>query len=154
MSDPGFRRWFDAAVAAAGEKLSPGGAARRAAMRTELAQAVVRTRRRRQAVRGAAAGLAAAILLAVAFGAGGTGRGPEEQVRSTSGGRAVALEVVRDDPGIVARLAAPNALRAAVPVDDRELLRLLHEAGRPTGFVRVADRAFATDAVVDPVVTE
>lgn len=147
-----FERWFDEALAEQPATLSPTGAARRDALRTALQGAVVRRRRTRRALR---AGAAAALLAALAwFAWPATIRAPLVPA-PPSDRLSIAhadFVVVCDDPGIVARCAAPaSALAAETWVDDDALLDLLARAGRPTGLLRTGRRVVLTEDVVDPL---
>ena len=123
--------------------LTATGLARRTAMGEILQAAVVSRRRRRVAFRWAGA-TALALVLALLLSPGispGTGRAELKHV---------AFEIVRDDPGILARYAArPSAIPAETWIEDDELLDLLRSADRPTGLIRIDDRVILTGDVTD-----
>jgi hypothetical protein len=137
MSD--FEDLFDRALAEEPVALSPAGAARREALRGTLERGVVRRRRGRAAVRWGVAAMLVAATLPTAL------RGPDWTPTPISpappAGRVAYadLEVVRDDPGVLARCA----------VDDTELLTTLAAADRPTGLIRVPGRVILTADVLD-----
>src|SRR5690606_14339661 len=137
---------------------TPGAAAlaRKAAMQALLLAEVRRRPRRRGVLRAAAAAALVLAALALAF------RRPERAPRAHAlrhvdfaavgapGARwSFDYAAVPDDGKALARFTAQRTLPAEIFVDDDELLHLLAAAGRPTGLVRVGDRAFVTDDIVD-----
>ena len=128
--------------------LSRGGRTRREALRTALEGAVVARRRRRTAARFATAAIAVAVLalwIRADF-AGSAPAGESGAVARADGLRLrnAVLEVVRNDPRVIARATVREPLAADTWIDDDELLRLLRAAGRPTGLVRSGDRVILT----------
>ena len=153
-------------------RLSPEGEARRGAMLETLRAEAVRMGRVRRVRRRAGAGVAVAALLGAGVWAvviAQSGRVP--LAPSGPGGAEIASAPDAPDPGDDAasrvrvdvvrsgmstdRVAAMTS-RAVVPVervsiDDRELLDILAEAGRPTGLVRTGDgRVWLTSNVTGP----
>ena len=123
--------------------LSAAGAARRAGMLPVLMREAVLRGRRRVAWRGAAAATLAAGLLVASLV-------PPHSPAPPAAVPGVRIEIVRDDPGILARLAPPSP---PVPpetwVDDDQLLSLLASAERSTGLIRTSGRVILTAAVTD-----
>jgi hypothetical protein len=126
--------------------LSPAGEARREAMLRDLKAAVTRRRRQRMALRVAALGGAACLLLAAVL----PGR-PEAPRRWPAAGEAVRterpapllelanarLEMVRDSAGILERVAVGDRpISPSTFTDDEGLLASLAAAERPAGLVR------------------
>ena len=138
--------------------LSPGGNARRAAMRSRLTAAVARRRRTRTGARAAAAlAVMIAIVWAVLPSEGLDLPGPaprqlaNQQTTPPDRTRYADIATVRDDPTVVARLLVSRSLSRELFIDDDELLRRLRAAGRPTGLLRTADRFLLTSDVTDPL---
>ena len=137
-----------------GEKirLSAAGVARREAMLHDLKVAVVRRRRHRAATRwGGLTALAAVLVLALCWSAvRGTRTGAPARQEAVFKANAfslqhpelsnVRLEVIRDEPGLLARSW----------VGDDELLALLAAAHHPAGLIRVEGRVILTgEEIVD-----
>ncbi len=59
-------------------------------------------------------------------------------------GRVIRVEMVKDDPGIVARYAAAGSGGRVADIDDAELMRLMEEMGKPTGLVKTAGKVMLT----------
>ncbi|TVQ59839.1 MAG: hypothetical protein EA379_09735 [Phycisphaerales bacterium] len=139
-------------------RLSPEGVARRGAMLDALCAETVRIGRARRVRRRATVGVAIAALLGMGVwaatlipttrapitphGAGEIAAAPEAPGDTDSAPSSVRVDVVRS--GMAADRVAALTSRVVVPVervsiDDRELLDILEEAGRPTGLVRTAD---------------
>jgi hypothetical protein len=107
-------------------------------LRQLVAEVAARGRRRLVLRGGAAAALAAGLLL---FDLAAPARAPAHGVR---------IELVRDDGGVMARLAPPAPpVAAGTWVDDDQLLALLASAGRATGLIRARGRVLLTVEVTD-----
>lgn len=149
-----FERWFRDAVAERSSPLSEAGAARRQAMRVALTGVVVRRRRLRRAGRGAAALALLAGVVWLAWWSSGTATPVAEQQDVVHDAAPtlhhIALEIVADDPDILARCAAPSReLPPETWIDDQQLLQLLRDADRPTGLLRRGNRVELTEDVTD-----
>lgn len=66
--------------------------------------------------------------------------GPEEEAE----GRGIRVEVVKHDPGIMARYAAGREGERVAEIDDVELMRLMEEMGKPTGIVKTNGKVMLT----------
>lgn len=137
------------------DELSARGAARREEiLGAMLAAQRGRVRRRRAARAGAMLGVLAVAGAAVYFGVSGGSGGPVGPVERVADGpiappapEVPAAYVVQTDPSIVQRVAVHSG-SAAVMIDDDELTRLLREAGREEGIIRVGGRAMLESEVV------
>lgn len=165
MTDHDHAAWFQHALRHHAVELSPDGRTRRAEMRRGLERAVVRRRRRRRTLRGSAALLVAGTLAFLAWRVG-AGRSPDQPATSSwlvaetvrddpavlrrygklTTGRA---RIVRDDDSVLQRCARAPAIAPETWIGDRELLRLLREAGRPAGLLRAPGIVILTADVVD-----
>ncbi len=72
------------------------------------------------------------------------GTSPIETMGEGAEGRVIRVEMVKDDPGIVARYAAAGAGGGVADIDDAELMRLMEEMGKPTGLVKTAGKVMLT----------
>jgi hypothetical protein len=114
-----------------------------------LAAQRARVRRRRAVRAGAAAAMVLAVSVGVAYvgivrGTGGKGqRIAEETVAPAPVAHAYTVET---DPSILERVSVLSRPAAGV-IDDDELRRLLQEAGRREGIVRVGGRAMLESEV-------
>ena len=146
-----FERWFRDAVDEHGSPLSEAGASRRQAMRTALTGAVVRRRRTRRGVRGASAlALLAGVVWLAWWSIGTAAVGERQDVAHEPRLQHIALQIVADDPDILARYALPSRpLPPETWIDDAQLLQLLRDADRPTGLLRRGDRVELTENVTD-----
>ncbi|MFO0984764.1 MAG: hypothetical protein U1E76_24070 [Planctomycetota bacterium] len=134
-------------------ELSESGRARRASMLRELQSAVVRRRRRRQLSRAAIAlaliALAALFARQLAFDGGPGGPREPEVPLATGAGHAgsrataslwlehAAFEQILDDPGVLQRYTVEPRAPALAVIGDDELMRLLEQAERSTGLIRI-----------------
>lgn len=135
-----------------GVGLSAAGEARRGEMLGVLQRAMTARRRRRAAGRvGAVVAAVALVGISVSsvWRGGGTGAPSAGDGALAVAREALplgAVEMVRDDPGIVARVAARPAMEIRT-IDDDELERLLEEAGRPSGLVRTGGRVYLASSL-------
>ncbi len=134
---------------AADRELSPRAIARRDALLPALL-AEVRARARRRRVRRAAVAVllvAVAVLawpLASASPHVATPREPAPVASRPT------VQIVGDDPTILARCSVPTRERAQWWIRDDELQRLLASDGRTAGLVRVDGRVLVSADAVDP----
>lgn len=134
-------------------RLSDDGKARHREMGAALSAAVVSRRRRRSAARWSASGLAAALLVTLAWPArlALPGFGPDRPAQTAQVElRHMNYGAVRDDASVLQRYGVtPAPLPAEIWVGDRQLVELLASAGRPTGLIRAPGRVVLTADVVD-----
>jgi hypothetical protein len=135
--------------------LSAAGEARREEMLSRLQAALVRKRRARWACRVAAlAGVPAMVIAAIIIVRPGPG-GPESgggtsaisppAAHPVEGEWKMRIQIVHNDPGVLARSApAAKPLEREAVIDDEELLKLLHDLGRPSGLARVPGGVYLT----------
>ena len=136
--------------------LSPQGAARRDAMRSQLSGELTRIIHRRRARRRAAC--TAALLLAIGgsiwlMSPAGQQPQPSQPVAQTPiapPADHIRVHFFADNPGLthVARLDVRVPV-STVSISDEELLEALAAIGRPTGLARIGDKAVTTTAVTD-----
>lgn len=136
--------------------LSARGAARREEiLGVMLAAQRGRVRRRRAARAGAMLGVLAVAGAAVYFGVSRGPGGMATPEKRFAGGPVAPLTpalpaayFVQTDPSIVWRVSVQGRSAAAVMIDDEELTRLLREAGREEGIIRVGGRVMLESEVV------
>jgi hypothetical protein len=130
--------------------------ARKRAMLPVLQAAVARRRFRRRVVRCAAAAIVVLAGLAVAFRWGGgdrpaltpaedaASRSPVVDRRDTVSLRNVEFALVEAREDLVDRYVVRRSSidLDTVVIDDGELLRVMAEANRPAGLIRIGDRAY------------
>lgn len=139
----------------AGVRLSAAGKERRGEMLEVLHRAMTARRRRRAATRAGGAAVAVVLVGITAssvWRGGGTAdpRGGEGVLGIAQGVvLGGAIEFVRDDPGIIARVAVRLAPEIAI-INDDELERLLEEAGQPSGTVRTGGRVYLASSMGAP----
>ncbi len=129
--------------------LSAAGMARQQALRQALVARVESGGRRRRLAGAALLVVGAMLAGLVAWHDRTRGGVPGRQEGDGPGVPVPDIVVVHDDPTILGRWAAPAGAARIERIDDRDLLRLLAEAGRPTGLVRTADRAWTVRDVTD-----
>jgi hypothetical protein len=134
--------------------LSAAGLARREAILDVLVRAQRGRRRRAAAIRGAGAA-AIALTIATAWIVASPRPAPRTlaapaRITEAAAPRAPMIAVVRNDPSVLRRLAAPAEPIRVNVIDDQELSRLLVRAGRPTGFIRSGDRFLLASDVPPP----
>lgn len=152
-------------------ELTKAGMERRARMLRELQKATVRIARRRVVLRRAMLGTGCVVILALVAALSGTGGKPVSlfapggplpgvaigtlpgttlSSRTATPRRAVRLEVVHNDPGIVLRHAAVEAaIDPGTFIDDDDLLAILEAADRPAGLIRRDGLVVVTPDVAD-----
>lgn len=137
--------------------LSAAGESRRSAMLESLQAEQVHVHRRRRARRRAVT--AGACLLAVSGIAflghsAATPTGRDETAIAPAHGPAparptvLAFSTVSTDPTVLERTASATTHSVRF-IDDAELVATLHEAGRPTGIIRIGDEVTLTEDVAD-----
>lgn len=113
--------------------------------------AVVRARGRRRRRR--RAGFVLAAVLSVVLGGFGwwcaAGRAAPAVVPPPPSAMASAVEIVPDDPTVLARCSVPTVVRSEWFVDDDGLQALLRSAERDAGLVRTRDRVLLAATAVD-----
>ncbi|HVR74569.1 MAG TPA: hypothetical protein VMT52_09565 [Planctomycetota bacterium] len=152
-------------------ELTKAGLERRARMLRELQAATVQVARRRVVLRRAMLGTGCVVFLALAAALSGTGGKPVSlfapggplpgvaiaplsrtalSARTVTPRRAVRLEVVHNDPGILLRHAAVEAtIDPGTFIGDDDLLAILEAADRPAGLIRRDGLVEVTPDVAD-----
>lgn len=136
--------------------LSPSGVARREAILAALLRAQ-RARQRRRTLLKAGAGAAALVAMsALALLLPALPRHPvrNSPVRIESrvpvAESRPRIQIVRNDPSVVARWHAGEAPTTAHAIDDMELEHLLRRAGREAGFIRAGGRLLLASDIPPP----
>ncbi len=126
--------------------LSSAGQARRDAMRAILSAKVVSRRRQRRAIRASGVlGLAAAVIWMLIP----TAAVEVERPETAAGYQNLAIHMVQDDPGLLARLRVEaTALPSGIRINDAQLIDLLEAAQQPSGILRSGGRIILTEALV------
>lgn len=143
-----YERMFENALAENPPRLSEKGAARRAAMASELVGALRGRRRARAAVRAISCTAAAAILLFVFWPR--TPALPDALPPSEPPAARHAVQIVRTEPETLSRYVVRNGPPEVAFIDDEGLLAELERAGHDSGLLRAGNQVILTNPLPDP----
>ena len=129
--------------------LSAAGLHRKAALRSQLLRELAVRRRWRRGLQGALAAAAIAIAAWAAGSRSAPAVAPPGVRAPVAVADAVSLAIVRDDPGIVRRLATVAGPPLVEVLREETLLAMLHSTGRGAGVVRLGGQLVVAGLVPD-----